>query len=344
MRAPFLFLISTLLIAGGCKTVVPTPAPVPAPTVPAPTPAPINYTPDNSFKIVAYFPSYRNPDSVAVSKYKMITHLFYAFLVPNKDGSLKALDQVSRFNKVISLARTSGAKVGISVSGADSIFTQLAASQAARTALVKNVVSFAVANSLDGVDMDWEYPRAGSTDATYVLLMKEMSDSLHRKNKFLSAAVTPAVYAGSVRDGVKPEVFPYVDFFNIMVYDGMGWDSQDLKQHASYRMANSSLDIWLNTKGLPKEKAVLGIPSYGKNSLNASKGYRDLINTGADAKLDSATSEGQLYYYNGSETVKKKAILGRDRANGIMFWEFYFDTNNATSLLKAANDALQRTY
>ncbi|MDF3077144.1 MAG: hypothetical protein K0S09_1033 [Sphingobacteriaceae bacterium] len=325
----------------------PTPPPVVTlptpPTVPAPPP--VNYTPDNSFKIVAYFPSYRNPDSVAASKYKMITHLYYAFFVPNKDGSLRTLEQQSRFNKVISTARANGVKVGISVSAHDSIFSVLASDAASRTALVRNVVNFTVGNNLDGVDLDWEYPRTGrGTDSTYVLLVKELSDSLHRKNKYFSAAITPAVFSGSARDGVRPEVFGYVDFFNIMVYDGLGWDNTEPKQHASTNMAIRSLDIWQTSKRMPREKTVLGIPTYGKNALNMSRSYRDLIRGGALAAKDSATVAGQLYYYNGTETVKKKAILAKSRANGIMFWEFYFDTNDNSSLIKAANDAIGRTY
>jgi chitinase len=340
--------IALVVFIAGCKkndATDPAPTPPPVVVIPPTVTPPVTYTPDNSFKIVAYFPSYRSPDSISAAKYKMITHLFYAFLVPNKDGSLKALDQPSRFNQVMALGRSNGVKVGISVSTADSVFSAMATTAATRTLFVKNVVNFAATNNLDGVDLDWEYPRTTTgTDITYAALVKELADSLHKKNKYLSAAITPAVYAGSVRDGIKAEVFGYADFFNIMVYDGLGWDSADLKQHSSYKMANSSLDIWLTTKGMPKNKAVLGMPLYGKNAANSSKGYRDLINTGAKADKDSTTSAGQLYYYNGTETIKKKALLAKDRANGMMFWEFYFDTNNSTSLIKAANDAIGRPY
>ena len=303
------------------------------------------YVSDNSFKIVSYFPSYRDPAGVADAKYKMITHLFYAFLNPNPDGSLAPLEQPGRFATVMQKARANGVKTGISVSGTSGIFVTMAASAAARTLFVKNVLLFARTNNLDGVDLDWEYPSTanGSAD-TYLLLVKELSDSLHRHHKFLSAAITPGVYSGSIRDGLKSEVFPLVDFFNIMVYDGIGWDKEQPVQHASYNMAVASLNYWLGTRGMPKEKAVLGIPAYGKNAANASKAYREFVAVNTDTGLDYATINGVEYFFNGTITTKRKATLAKERANGIMFWEFYHDDNGDKSIIKAANDALGRNY
>jgi GH18 family chitinase len=328
--------ISTMLIISSCKKNDPITDP-PIPVTP--------YVPDNSFKIVSYFPSYRDPAGVADSKYKMITHLFYAFLNPNTDGSLATLDQPARFATVMQKARANGVKTGISISGTKSIFVTMAASAAARNLFVKNVLAFAKTNNLNGIDLDWEYPSTsdGSAD-NYVLLVKELSDSLHKHHKFLSAAITPGVYAGSIRDGLKSDVFPSVDFFNIMVYDGIGWDKNEPIQHASFNMAVASLNYWLTTRGMPKEKAVLGIPAYGKNANNSAKAYRDFVAAGADVSLDNASIDGVQYYFNGTITTKKKAKLAKDVANGIMFWEFYHDDNSDKSIIRAANDELGRNY
>ncbi|GGH12283.1 glycosyl hydrolase family 18 protein [Pedobacter zeae] len=331
--------ISTLLILLSCKKNDPI-------TVPTEPPVPVTpYVPDNSFKVISYFPSYRDPAGVADSKFKMITHLFYAFLNPNTDGSLAPLAQPGRFATIIQKAKANGVKTGISISGTKSIFVTMAASATARNLFVNHVVTFAKTNNLDGVDMDWEYPSTsdGSAD-NYVLLMKELSDSLHKYHKFLSAAITPGVYAGSIRDGLKSEVFPVVDFFNIMVYDGIGWDKSEPFQHASYNMAVASLNYWLTTRGMPKEKAVLGIPAYGKNANNSAKAYRDFVAAGADVSLDNVSIDGVQFYFNGTVTTRKKAKLAKDIANGIMFWEFYHDDNGDKSIIRAANDELGRNY
>jgi hypothetical protein len=49
-------------------------------------------------------------------------------------------------------------------------------------------------------------------------------------------------------------------------------------------------------------------------------------------------------YYNGQYTVKRKAILARQIANGVMMWEKWQDAPDANSLLKAACDTVGRPY
>ncbi len=345
MKKRLLYLFLLALLINSCKKSDSIAGEDDAYTPPSTSP----YVPDESFKIVAYMPSYKDPATISDNKYKMITHLFYAFLEPNEiaDGSLKPLAQQARFSNVAAKAKANKVKFGISISGPKAIFENLSKSASARTNFVNNIVAFAKNNNLDGVDMDWEYPStaAGVESAdNFTLLMKELSLKLHAQGKFLSAAVTPGVYTGGIRDGVKAEVFDAIDFFNIMQYDGQGWDRDDIYQHASYKMSVFSTDIWLNTKGLNRSKAVLGIPLYGRNAAGAAKAYRDFESQGLDVNEDKLTLGGVDYWINGITTVKQKTQLAKDRANGIMFWEFSFDSNNSNSLIQAANDQLRRPY
>lgn len=304
------------------------------------------YVADNSFKIVAYMPSYKDPSTVADLKYKMITHLLYAFLNPSPagDGSLMALAQPMRFEALQKKAKAYNVKLGISISGPNSVFVTIAASATARTKFVFNVVNFAKNNNLAGIDIAWDYPSTinGSAD-NFILLMKELSEALHKNNKFLSAAVTSGVYAGDVKDGIKPEVFPFVDFFNLKQYDGANYDATEPLNHTSYELSVNSLDVYLIEKGLPKVKAVVGIPLYGRNGT-ASIAYREIEASGADLTLNLATVNGVDYGFNGIDLVKQKVQLAKERANGIMFWEFAQDSNTANSLILAANAQLGRTY
>ncbi|TKC03035.1 glycosyl hydrolase family 18 protein [Pedobacter cryotolerans] len=348
-----LYLSILVLSFSACKksTVVPVEPPVTPPPVPPPV-STTPYTPDNSFKIIAYMPSYRDPATVADAKYKMITHLFYAFLNPSAsaDGSLQPLLSQSRFLAVQQKAKANNVKFGISVgitSGTtEATFAAIAASPTARANFVKNIVDFAKNNNLDGVDMDWEYPRtvSGSPNTDFTALMRELSTELHKLNKFLSAAITPAVYTSTNRDAIQADVYQYVDFFNIMQYDGAGYDTAEPLNHASMKMTDASLNMWLTTKGMPKEKAILGMPLYGKDAAGASIGYRDIEASGADITLNVATVSGKTYGYNGTTLIKAKAQKAKDRCNGIMFWEFSHDSNSANSLIKAANDQLGRSY
>lgn len=292
-------------------------------------------------------PSYRDPGLIADQKYKMITHLLYAFLRPNPtaDGSV-TLESAANFAAIRQKAKDNHVKFGVSVSAAESVFAAIAASTSARATFIRNLVTFATANKLDGIDIDWEYPRTvnsgPSTDFTR--LMQELSTELHREGLFLSAAITPGVYASTNRDAIEAAAYTYVDFFNIMQYDGPGYDTAEPLNHASLKMTDASLNFWLNTKGMPKDKAILGIPLYGKSASGSSIGFRDIEASGADITQNVATVNGTAYGFNGTALVKTKAQRAKDRCNGIMFWEFAHDSNTTNSLIKAANDQLGRAY
>lgn len=350
MKKLLFALTISLAIASCSKKSDPTPV---TPIITPPTPTPIQTPPTRTpwvagtFKIVAYMPSYKDPATVDDSKYKMITHLLYAFINPNAsgDGSLNTVLQPTRFSTVIAKAKSFGVKTGISVSGDKAIFVTIASSAAARTKFTTQLVAFVKANNLDGADMDWEYPSTsdGSAD-NFILLMQELSTALHAEGKFLSAAVTPGVYAGGIKDGIKPAVFPYIDFLNLMQYDGPNYDTTEPLNHASLKLTNKSLDVYLVEKGLPKEKAILGIPLYGENASGNSIAYRDIESSGADVYPNLAKVGGVDYGFNGIQLVWQKAQLAKEKCNGIMFWEFSHDSNTAKSLIKAANDQLGRTY
>ncbi|TKC55966.1 chitinase [Pedobacter hiemivivus] len=303
------------------------------------------YVADNSFKIVAYYAEANELDSIAVEKYKMITHLHYAFAYPNADGTIKAIAKPANLAKVMQRAKENGVKRAISFSGTETIYSAVAADPVLRSKLVRNIIDLALKYDLDGIDIDWEYPRSNlSNDITYEAFMKELSAGLHTYHKYLSAAATAGVYAGGVRDGINKAAIDATDFINLMAYDGANWAGDP--NHSSYKLAEDVLNVWLNQKGLPKEKAVLGFPAYGKDTGSPAKSmtYRNLLLRGASPEQNSYTVEGVLYYYNGVPLVKSKATLAKTSANGMMVWEFYQDANGANSLLKAVNDALGRAY
>lgn len=347
MKKQLCYLLGATLFFAACKKNDASPIDEPAPPT---TVSP--YVPDDSFKIVAYMPSYRDPATVSDHKYKMITHLFYAFLNPTTaaDGTLQPLAQPTRFATVKAKSKANNIKFGISIGPATGVtedtYLAIAKSATARANFVKNIVTFAKSNELDGVDMDWEYPRNnnGGSEAFHAL-MQELSTELHKIGKFLSAAVTPAVYQSTNRDAILQSTYQYIDFLNIMQYDGTGYDTAEPLNHASYKMSVASLDYWFSlNRNLPKAKAVLGMPLYGKSSTGSSIGYRDIEASGANVNLNVATVNGVQYGYNGIATIQQKTQLAKDRANGIMFWEFSHDSNNDNSLIKAANDKLGRSY
>jgi GH18 family chitinase len=298
------------------------------------------YLPDLSFKRIAY--AYHNAAiaNFDTTKLQYITHLHFAFLNPKEDGTLQTLTNHANFEALNVLAKENGVKTAISIQGNELMFRTIAAGEQTRKTLVKSLVEFAVRYNLDGIDLDWEYPRANyGSDVTFEVFTKELSEELHSWHKYLSMAVTAGIYAGPVKDGITQGAIGAVDFLNLMAYDGINTDSTNPDHHSTIGMANRVIDIWLNDKQVPKEKIVVGIPLYGKNAANTSMTYTALIAAGADSNEDEFTVSGVTYYYNGVPTIKEKTELAKSKGNGVMFWEYSQDVKGDKSLLKASYDA-----
>ncbi len=317
----------------------------------------IQAPPSFGYYVVGYFPSYRNPADVPDIKFRMTNVVIYAFFGVNATGTL-TVNSPATLDAVILKARANNAKifVGINDGSGDgkTNFKNMAATAAGRNTFVKDVMAKVRQYNFDGVDMDWEFPTTtDGTDVTFTALMKELSDSLHRNARYyLSAAVTAGKYAGGIRDAIKNEIFAYTDFFNIMAYDDFN-TTVPYRHHSDYALAQTCLNYWLTTRGMPASKAVLGLPAYGRPSgitqTNTVLTYKTILSQGGNPLYDSATVTAGGFtnytiYYNGQYTVKRKAKLAKDIANGVMLWEKWQDAVDGNSLLKAACDTVGRAY
>ncbi len=282
----------------------------------------------SGFKIVGYSASWRGTaDEIQFDK---LTHVIYAFAIPNTAGNIISLENTSKLQSIVSKAHAKGVKVSLAVGGwsyngaeLDGTFEQLAASPSARTNLVNNLVSLVNQYGLDGVDMDWEYPDAGtSSETNYVALMTELSQAMHSRGKLLSAAV---VAQGWTANAVTSAVINAVDFLNVMAYDGDAGAG-----HSPMSYATSALDYWLTQRGAPSSKINLGVPFYARPSWRA---YDELVPLAPSVVPYTDYYNGD--YYNGIPTIQAKTQLAMDRAGGIMIWELSHDTNDGTSLLSA---------
>lgn len=311
------------------------------------------------YYVVGYMPSYRNVTTIPDVKFRMTNVVVYAFYGVNTSGTLSAPSSpTSTLAAVATKARANNARIflGINDGSGDgkTNFKNMAATPAGRTNFIKDVMNVVRQNNLDGIDMDWEFPTTSDgTDLTFTAMMKELSDSLHRDGRYyLSCAVTAGKYAGGIRDAIRNELFTYVDFFNIMAYDDFS-TSAPYRHHSDYALAQTCLNYWLTTRGMPAAKAVLGLPAYGRPSGITQSGtiltYSGILGQGGNPQYDSAVVTSGSFvnytiYYNGQYTIKRKAKLAKDIANGVMLWEKGQDVHDANSLLKAACDTVGRAY
>ncbi|KJK46564.1 glycoside hydrolase family 18 [Lentzea aerocolonigenes] len=276
------------------------------------------------FKSVGYMPSWSGAASAI--QYSKLTHINYAFVLPNGNGTLQGIPDTGKLQQIVSLGHQNGVKVSLAVGGwndgNDSAFEQLAGNSGARTTFVNSLINVVNQYNLDGIDIDWEYPDPGTSGNNYTALMQQLSTALHQRGKILTAAV---VSEGGTANGVQPAVFNAVDWLNIMAYDGGS-------PHANYDWSINSVNFWKG-RGLPAGKAVLGVPFYSRPTYIA---YKDLV------AQDPANANRDCYNgncYNGIPTIKRKTTWAVSNAGGIMNWELSQDTTGSTSLLNAIWEA-----
>ena len=279
----------------------------------------------SDFKVVGYLPSWAG--DVSAVQFSKLTHVNYAFILPNASGSLQALDNPSKLQALVTAGHAANVKVMISVGGwndgDDSGFEGLASTSAKRTTFTNNIINLVNQYNLDGVDIDWEYPDNGTSSSNYSALMLQLSTEMHNRGKLLTAAV--------VSDGgasIGAAVFGYVDFLNLMAYDGDG------ANHSPYSLAVTSLNYWLG-RGLASNKAILGLPFYGRSS-SAEVNYNDILAMGGSPNSDSYNGIG----YNGIPTIKSKTNLAFDQGGGVMIWDLSADATGSNSLLTAINQVV----
>ena len=293
------------------------------------------------FKVVGYYtPRSAEPESLPL---QYLTHINYSFSIPAPSGdTLMPLRDDSILKRLVKYAHGGKREVFISIGGwgigdgggDDSRFHRMAERAEGRHTFVQSAMALVKKYDLDGVDLDWEYPDEDSRSADdYVLLVRELADSLHAVNKKLTAAV---VASGKKGYGTKKEALDAMDWVNLMAYDG-DYGGDIVKAHSPYAYAVQSIDYWVKERGLAPSKAIIGLPFYSKKGFGQfGPTYKQLIADGASAYDDYWKGA----FYNGINTIEAKTRLAKQLGlGGVMIWEIGLDTADDTSLLKAIDRA-----
>ncbi len=283
------------------------------------------------FPVIGYFPNWNGADPASIP-WDKLTQVNYAFINPTAAGGLTDVN-AEILGGLITAGHKHGVKVCLAVGGwndgGTSDWESMAGRPKSRQRFVKNLLELCDAYHLDGIDIDWEYPNAGSADA-YALMMKELGEGLHAVGRNLSTAV---LCIGDLGVHIHADVFASLDYLNIMAYDKNS--SHPTLPHSSFGLADSSLAYW-SQRGCPKEKLVLGLPFYGRSPETP---YRELA--GREKNAHNLDKVGAIFY-NGIPTIRAKTRLAMEKAGGVMIWEITQDTHDGTSLLTAI-DAVART-
>ena len=275
------------------------------------------------FAVVGYLPEYRL-DVVRGADLRPCTDLVYFSLLPNADGSLPEIGEVTR-DRLRKLKTAADARLLVCVGGwgKSDRFAAVCGDDERRSRLVGEFASLCEGDLFDGVDLDWEHPRDDVEQRLYATLLVETAAALHRQGDLCTAAIAP--WKPLTADAVSA-----IDRVHLMSYD-------HAFPHAT--LAKSEADLKA-VADVPAEKLCLGVPFYGRNADRDASMYRDLA--GRPLKSSDITAEG--YAFNGPETIAAKVRLAKTRGlAGVMIWEVGQDAVGELSLLRVIGREAGRT-
>ena len=296
-------------------------------------------------RVVAYVPNWNDLAGFSPTiPYSKITQINIAFENPTNDVgdlSFNAGDAI-----LIAGAHAHHVQVLVSIGGGSASTDALLQARYGsllkadrRAAFVARIAAYLRFHHFDGLDVDIEGP---AITGDYGAFIEELARVLKPTGTLLTAALSKG-YGG---DKVPDSVLARLDYVNIMAYDAVGpWNPNSPGQHSSLAFARSTVDYWIG-RGLPRSKAVLGVPFYGYGFGGAFRkneyDYSEIVV--AHPGAENGDQVGETIWYNGIPTIKAKArLVVESGLGGIMIWSLDTDAPGGKSLLSAIVAGLRGT-
>jgi chitinase len=293
--------------------------------------------------VMIYYTSWSKYNSPAYNystiPYSQITHIAYAFIEPNADGSLSITGDYMGSDGVhydgvsmIAAAHAAGVKVLLSCGGAGSgvsaNYTTISASSSLINTFANNLLTYCRANGFDGVDLDWEYPNTATTSNQFDTLLAGIRAVMPSPQWLLTAALSADSYSPTFLH--ISTLNTYLSFFNLMCYDYHGsWlthsgdnaplfeDSQD--PAFSHTASGVTAVNYYISNGASASKINYGLPFYGYG-FNTSALYQNcggncntttltyaqiapLVGAGWTRNWDSSSDSPNITYNAGASVI-----------------------------------------
>lgn len=285
-------------------------------------------------RVIGYLPSYKFSASSQID-YCKLTHLNICFANPDSNGDII----IPSISTVIADAKTDNPAINIFVSFAGAALTTQEATNwsilidipANRPGFIAKIVAYALANNLDGVDIDLEWSHVTSGYSDFII---ELEAALNPHG----ILITSALPNQTLFENITQAALDTFDWINIMSYDATGpWDSSNPDQHSSYSFSQNGITFW---KGYVSGSNLnLGLPFYGYDFVSSTTvntvTYDQMVST--DISYADIDNVGNMYY-NGRPTIEAKVALANNEVGGILIWELGQDAFNLYSLLTTIHD------
>lgn len=280
------------------------------------------------------------------------THLYYAFskldpstyavLPPDSDGG-----RIAAFTPAVRQSNPD-VQTMLSIGGGSSspsTFSSMAASSSARATFIRTSIALARQYGFDGLDLDWEYPSTAADMSNFGILIAEWQAAVAAEHGardilLLTAAVyfTPNYYTGFTYP--VPSINDNLDWINIMAYDFWSWQPTKTGIHtALYKSDNTQPTVsadggvtqWLSA-GLPPEKAMLGLASYGLTWYLKTPATSNGIGA-------AATGAGPIYSYDDVQSFVRSSSTTCRRDSSVMVAIYCYGKVGSQTLWVGYDDA-----
>jgi chitinase len=317
------------------------------------------------YRIVAYAAGWSLPAHIDASRF---THLNFAF-GQISEGRIRVDGAAIQHLQMLSLLKhdNPGLKILLSVGGWQAEgFSDAAFDASSRRRFADSAAKIVEKLSLDGLDLDWEYPGSGeagikyrSEDASnFELLLRAVRGRLGPTH-LLTVALADGKYIATLD---LPRLARQLDYINVMTYDFYNSTTPTTGHHAALyaapgaRSADAAIRQYLQA-GVRAEQLTLGVPFYGRGFAGASPtdqgigqhyehfeaehSYADIKRTllgakgvisGYDQKAEAPflwNADAHLFitYDNARSIAAKSRYVAREHLGGVMFWELSQDVD-----------------
>jgi Glycosyl hydrolases family 18 len=276
---------------------------------------------------------YADVDTAAQSiPYDEIDELSLAFVNPVDACGNFSATTFPGIQAIVKSARAAdGAKIAVSFAiggggnqGVNDLLESIAASATCRAQFASQVAAILAQNDLDGVNLDWEFPKTASL-GNYTLMVQALRAAIGTK-KTLSIAIYDDGGKENPADHMTSAVFPYVDYYMVMAY---------------LDPRNAAIDSWVSPPwNLPESQLRLGLALFGDpDNGGASLGYNQILTTVPPAQASPCGDRVGIYTINGlSTTGELTRFAMTENLGGITAWELGDDRTDSISLLLDASD------
>ncbi|TZF81518.1 hypothetical protein FW774_18370 [Pedobacter sp. BS3] len=226
-----------------------------------------------------------------------------------------------------------------------------------RATLIENIKTYVANRKLDGVD----------------IMMTDLGNDSYDVSAEMTRSVAPflnelkaALPAGAIVTATVTVNYLHWEYLSLMAADWINVHAFEdgltvgpgapRGQPSSLQFMIDAANIWVNTKGYPKDKLVIGIPAFGlrydaidANGNNLSWGsygymmYKDIVAADASAPQNEHTDKiAQGAYYNGLPLVTQKAdYIKTNGFKGAYLWAEDYDVAGTSSLLNVVSNKLK---